>query len=397
VTTAHFTGTQGTPDSVTSYFMGGQYEVKDGAVKKYYSIAGMMVAMNDGSGLQYLLTDHLGSTVAVTNASGTLTSQQRYLPFGEARTIPNSPILGTDFTYTGQRLLDSGMGGIMDYKARFYLPYLNRFLQPDTIIPDQFNPQSWNRYSYTFNNPIRYNDPDGHCPPGIAILCGAAIGAIAGATISYVRQVATNVSENGWSSDALTKVDTKDIVAAATVGAIAGALIGSGVGASAGAALLSPGAAAVATGAGTGMATSAIGYTLAAGKDYKTSEMVASAVVGGVAGAATGAVSYQLAKPLTWQQGKAYYNQSGNWFLEAGINSTINASASVAQTVWINKLNNRPTSRDEIGYSIIFGGGTGTLLDLNFPGVGGLTRSAVAETINNSLLNKVPKKPIAME
>jgi RHS repeat-associated protein len=142
--------------------MGGQFEVKDGAIKKYYSIAGMMVAVNDGTGLQYLLTDHLGSTVAVTNSSGTLTSQQRYLPFGGTRAIPNSPITSTDFTYTGQRLLDSGMGGIMDYKARFYSPALSKFIQPDTIIPDQTNPQSWNRLSYVSNNPIRYNDPTGH-------------------------------------------------------------------------------------------------------------------------------------------------------------------------------------------------------------------------------------------
>ncbi len=162
MSTAHFTGTSGTPDSTTSYYMGGQFEVKDGATKKYYSLAGMMVAVNDGTGLQYLLTDHLGSTVAVTNQSGTLTSQQRYLPFGAARTIPNSPILGTDFTYTGQRKLDDGMGGIMDYKARFYSPALMRFLQPDTIIPDQTNPQSWNRFSYVRNNPILFNDPSGH-------------------------------------------------------------------------------------------------------------------------------------------------------------------------------------------------------------------------------------------
>ncbi|MEW6085784.1 MAG: RHS repeat-associated core domain-containing protein [Chloroflexota bacterium] len=148
---------------LTAYYMGGAYEVTGSAIKKYYSIAGMMVAMNDGSGLQYLLTDHLGSTVAVTNSSGTLTSQQRYLPFGGARAIPNSPIAGTDFTYTGQRKLDDGMGGIMDYKARFYSPALMRFLQPDTIIPDQFNPQSWNRFGYVLNNPIRYNDPTGHC------------------------------------------------------------------------------------------------------------------------------------------------------------------------------------------------------------------------------------------
>lgn len=129
-----------------------------------------MVAVNDGTGLEYListgsmqrLTDHLGSTVAVTNHSGTLTSQQRYLPFGAPRTIPNSPILGTDFTYTGQRKLDDGMGGVMDYKARFYSAYLNHFTQPDIIIPDQFNPQSWNRFGYVQNNPIRFNDPTGH-------------------------------------------------------------------------------------------------------------------------------------------------------------------------------------------------------------------------------------------
>ncbi|MEW6085786.1 MAG: RHS repeat-associated core domain-containing protein [Chloroflexota bacterium] len=154
--------------------MGGQYEVKDGATKKYYSIAGMMVAVNDGTALQYLLTDHLGSTVAVTNSSGTLTSQQRYLPFGAPRTISNSPIAGTDFTYTGQRKLDDGMGGIMDYKARFYSPALMRFLQPDSVLPDPSNPQNFNRYSYARNNPILYNDPSGHC----AVFCVIALAGI---------------------------------------------------------------------------------------------------------------------------------------------------------------------------------------------------------------------------
>jgi len=30
------------------------------------------------------------------------------------------------------------------------------------VIPDQFNPQSWNRFSYVGNNPIGYSDPSGH-------------------------------------------------------------------------------------------------------------------------------------------------------------------------------------------------------------------------------------------
>lgn len=41
-------------------------------------------------------------------------------------------------------------------------PYINRFLSPDTIIPNLYNPQSLNRFSYVTNNPIRYTDPTGH-------------------------------------------------------------------------------------------------------------------------------------------------------------------------------------------------------------------------------------------
>ena len=103
-------GNPGTP-VFTEYFMGGAYEVSGSSVKKYYSIAGMTIAMNDwcgANGLKYLLTDQLGSVVAITNSTGTLISQQRYLPFGQVRTdvaSPNAP--ATDFAFTGQRNLDA--------------------------------------------------------------------------------------------------------------------------------------------------------------------------------------------------------------------------------------------------------------------------------------------------
>ena len=43
-------------------------------------------------------------------------------------------------------------------------PYINHFIQPDTIIPDLANPQDWNRYGYVRYNPLKYVDPSGHNP-----------------------------------------------------------------------------------------------------------------------------------------------------------------------------------------------------------------------------------------
>ncbi len=127
-----------------------------------------MIAMRDGTGLKYLLTDHLGSIVAVTAANGTLITQQRYLPFGGERTdVPSPQSAGTDYGYTGQRDLGDELG-LMDYRARFFSPTLGRFIQPDSMIPNPVNPQSWNRYSYVMNRPVNFNDPSGHCPEEMA-------------------------------------------------------------------------------------------------------------------------------------------------------------------------------------------------------------------------------------
>jgi len=175
VTMAHYTGV--TQDSLTSYYMGGAYEVTGSAVKKYYSMAGQTIMRDSDGSLKYLLTDHLGSTNAVLDANGTLLSQQRYLPFGEVRTDTNPPyVTQTDLTYTGQRNLDDDVG-LMDYKFRFYSPTLGRFISPDNVIPDASNPQMWNRYSYVRNNPIIYSDPTGHFPWFLAavMVLGAVI------------------------------------------------------------------------------------------------------------------------------------------------------------------------------------------------------------------------------
>ena len=83
------------------------------------------------------------------------------MPFGETRPGYPTGSVPTDRRFTGQRE-ESGLGSLYDYNARFYSPALGRFLSADTIVPDGKNPQQFNRYAYTLNNPVRYIDPSGH-------------------------------------------------------------------------------------------------------------------------------------------------------------------------------------------------------------------------------------------
>ncbi len=135
-----------------------------------YSIAGQAVAIRvsgdpvaGNNGLFYLYSDQLGSTSAMQAPDGTV-RQTRYTPFGDYRDGSGSnPI--TDRGYTGQK---ENMGlGLMYYNARYYIPSLGRFASADTIVPDPTNPQTFNRYSYVNNNPVRYTDPTGHCVFGL--------------------------------------------------------------------------------------------------------------------------------------------------------------------------------------------------------------------------------------
>jgi RHS repeat-associated protein len=95
----------------------------------------------------HFITDQLGSVVAMTDSTGTLLSQSRYLPFGQVRTDVGS-ITQTDFGYTGQRDIDEQNNSfslsLLYYNARFYDASLQRFISPDSITAGE--PQGLNRY-----------------------------------------------------------------------------------------------------------------------------------------------------------------------------------------------------------------------------------------------------------
>ena len=50
---------------------------------------------------------------------------------------------------------------LIHMNGRMYDANLGRFLSPDNYIQDPFNTQSYNRYGYVLNNPLKYVDPSG--------------------------------------------------------------------------------------------------------------------------------------------------------------------------------------------------------------------------------------------
>jgi len=268
----------GTTITTTTYVAGMEIEVVGSTESKrtiYYAAGGAFRVIGGAdAGLYYRHADHLNSSAVISDSSGNkvANSDVVYAPFGEIRsgTLPTL----TDFGFTGQHL-DRSTGGLMFYGARYYLPGLRRFVSPDTIVPGAENPQAWNRYSYGANNPVRYNDPNGHCAP----LCTIVGGALIGGAISAAVYIGSTIINNR-------EINAQELAAATLVGVVGGGLIGSGVGIGAGSALL----AGALTGAGTGVLASQTAYTLTVGQQYDSTEMAAVSGIGGLTGAVSGGI-----------------------------------------------------------------------------------------------------------
>ena len=79
-----------------------------------------------------------------------------------------------------------------------------RFVSADDLIPEQGNPQAWNRYSYVLGNPVFFTDPTGHvvCEDAWGDNCGPdphALSTLAKASTPYssTPQSGNNGSSSG--------------------------------------------------------------------------------------------------------------------------------------------------------------------------------------------------------
>jgi RHS repeat-associated protein len=109
--------------------------------------------------VHYYFANHLGSASVVTSSAGAIQDESDYYPFGGERAVTDTD--PNPYKFTGkERDAESGL----DYfGARYYGSGMGRFMSADPLMASAHasDPQSWNRYAYTFNNPLRYIDPDG--------------------------------------------------------------------------------------------------------------------------------------------------------------------------------------------------------------------------------------------
>jgi RHS repeat-associated protein len=116
--------------------------------------------------MYYIHKDYLGSYDVITDEQGNVLERLSFDPWGRRRnptdwtynSVPSSRLF--DRGYTGHEYLD--IFGLINMNGRVYDPWLGRFPSPDPFVQAPGNNQSYNRYSYCLNNPLKYTDPSGY-------------------------------------------------------------------------------------------------------------------------------------------------------------------------------------------------------------------------------------------
>jgi RHS repeat-associated protein len=156
------------PDSAIYYVFdaGGNvlYEQENREYMEYVYVLGKHFARIDGNldngiGKKYFYhTDHLGSTVLVTDQAGQQVWSAEYTPFGKQ--VSKDGELDHVTKFTGKALDEDT--GLYYYNARWYDQEVGRFVSEDTVSIDPNDPFTLNFYTYGNNNPLRFTDPTGN-------------------------------------------------------------------------------------------------------------------------------------------------------------------------------------------------------------------------------------------
>jgi RHS repeat-associated protein len=129
----------------------------------------------DTGGSSHLLADALGSTIALSDATGALPTSYTYGPFGAASLSGSAT--ANAFDYTGR---ENDGTGLHYYRARYYHPGFQRFLSEDLLRSET---TSFNLYAYVDNSPLGFVDPFG------LEKCSDTAGAVLRNPVAYVNRL----------------------------------------------------------------------------------------------------------------------------------------------------------------------------------------------------------------
>jgi RHS repeat-associated protein len=265
---------------------------------------------------KYYNFDHLGSVTAVSDEKGHVASVAAagpdagalgYDPWGARRSPDGRAADPMSFDlpvghreFTGHEQIPDV--GLVNMNGRVYDPVLGRFLSPDPNVQFASDLQSYNRYSYVQNNPLKYTDPTGYFLGlhnnfaswmsvtevvfglGFCAVTGGA-GCLAFAVQVTLLNIESSLS-TGASFDKTVAVNAIGIAVGFASGAVVGAIGGGPM-------------AAIIGGAASGAATSALGSLV-------TKQSLGWNVLdGAVIGAASAAAGWGLQRAIAVSQASA--------------------------------------------------------------------------------------------
>ena len=168
----------------------------------------------------YLTRDHIGSVVSKTDDLDSTAPIVKHLAneswgrrqnqhWGEEvfdqliGSALDDVTYGTTRGFTDHEHLDGV--GLIHMNGRVYDPVIGRFVSPDPLIQDPENTQSFNRYSYVWNNPLKYTDPTGES------VCYTHDGNSFTCPVSGSMQSSDNISKKTHAIYKVTNLQTNEV------------------------------------------------------------------------------------------------------------------------------------------------------------------------------------------
>jgi RHS repeat-associated protein len=309
--------------------------------------------------LYYLHLDYQGSIKAITNEQGNIVEQRDYDAWGRPRN-PNTLnyTAANPFTHSLNTAIITSRGytfhehifefSLINMNARMYDPVTRRVISPDNYIQAPDNTQSFNRYSYCFNNPLKYTDPDGNIIFTAAVLIAAPFtGGASLALLPYAIGADVGMWQGGSMANGTMNPTKWDYSSGKTWGFMAGGAVVGGVSAF----------------AGIGTSTALAKYTTL-GVNHVMNSAISGAVSGAIGGFGTGGLS-GVAETGRWSWSNAWkgagWGAAGGFVLGGAAKATENLI--MGRNWWNGKVPVLPSPPPAMGS----GGATSDGLEFDFP------------------------------